>query len=342
MQRCLQLAKKGRGMVAPNPMVGAVLVYNDEIIGEGYHQYFGGAHAEVNCLQSVKEQQRQFINKSTLYVSLEPCCFSGKTPACTNLIMENKISEVVIACRDPNAKVNGAGIEILKKQGIKLLVGILEKEAKALNNWFFTFQTKKRPYIILKWAQTANFKIALPNYKPLQISNAFTNRLVHKWRSEIPAILVGAHTVVSDNPKLTNRYWPGNSPVRIVIDAQLKLNKAANIFAKTEKGFIFNFIKEEVQDNLIYVKLQDAALLPQLLNSLYKFSIEAVLVEGGTKTLQSFLDAGLWDEARIITNRTKIIEDGITAPEFNFGEAQKTINIKDDRLQFYFNSPAAD
>ncbi len=341
MQRCLQLAEKGRGAVAPNPMVGAVLVHNNVIIAEGYHHYFGGAHAEVDCLQNVKEENSKLIAESTLYVSLEPCCFTGKTPACTSLILQHKIPEVVIACRDPNAKVNGAGIEILEKEGVKITLGILEKEAMDLNSWFFTFQLKKRPYIILKWAQSANGKIASANYEPVNISNEYTNRLVHKWRSEVPAILVGANTVLSDNPKLTNRYWPGNSPARIVIDKYLQLNSEANIFAATEKVFIFNFIKEEKENNLSYIKLSsELPLLPQVLFTLYTNNISAVLVEGGTKTLQSFIDIGLWDEVRKITNPKKISEDGIAAPVFNFGEAQKTITIKGDQLQFYFNTTA--
>ena len=341
MQRCLQLAEKGCGKVAPNPMVGAVLVYNEKIIGEGYHHFFGGPHAEVDCLQNVCPENKQYISQSTLYVSLEPCCFTGKTPACTNLILQNKIPQVVIACRDPNAKVDGAGIEILKEYGVKIIFGILEKEAKELNRWFFTFQTKKRPYIILKWAQTANGKIAAADYKPIKISNDFTNRLVHKWRSQIPAILVGAHTVITDNPKLTNRYWPGNNPARIILDKELKLDKEANIFAVEEAVYIFNFIKEEVNGHLNYIKLKaEIPVLPQILEALYSLSIAAVLVEGGTKTLQSFLDAGLWDEVRIITNKTKIIEDGIAAPMFNFTEVNELINIKDDELQFYYNSAA--
>lgn len=341
MQRCLQLAQKGMGSVAPNPMVGAVLVYNDVVIGEGYHHYFGGPHAEVDCLQSVSEENKKYIGKSILYVSLEPCCFTGKTPACTSLILEHNIPEVVIACRDPNAKVNGAGIEILEKYGVKITLGVLEKEAIELNKWFFTFQTKKRPYIILKWAQTANYKIALANYEPVQISNEFTNRLVHKWRSEIPAIMVGAHTVVTDNPKLTNRYWTGNNPIRIVIDKHLKLNKHANIFAKAEKVFIFNFTKDAVEENLNYIKIKaENPLLPQVVTALYNNNVEAILIEGGAKILQSFLDAGLWDEARIISSTTKNIDEGIAAPVFNFGEADKTINLKDDQLKFYFNPTA--
>ena len=338
MQRCLQLAEKGCGRVAPNPMVGAVLVYNHTIIAEGYHHHFGGAHAEVDCLNNVSDQNKKYISQSILYVSLEPCCFEGKTPACTNLILHHRIPEVVIACRDPNVKVDGAGIEILKQQGVKITLGILEKDAKELNKWFFTFQTKKRPFIILKWAQTANGKIAAADYKPIQISNDFTNRLVHKWRNEIPAILVGAHTVITDDPKLTNRYWPGNNPVRIVVDKHLKLNKQSNIFAETEAVYIFNFIKEEVEGNLHYLKIYEGKpLWPQVLEELYKLSIAAILVEGGTKTLQSFLDAGLWDEARIITNTNNIIEKGIAAPVFDFGSAKKILNIKEDQLQFYFN-----
>lgn len=341
MQRCLQLAEKGSGRVAPNPMVGAVLVYKDNIIGEGYHHYFGGPHAEVDCLKNVIPENKKYISQSTLYVSLEPCCFEGKTPACTNLILQHKIPQVVIACRDPNSKVDGAGIEILEKQGVKIRFGILEKEAQELNKWFFTFQTKNRPYVILKWAQSANGKIAAKNYIPVKISNDYTNRLVHKWRSEIPSILVGGNTVLADNPSLNNRYWTGINPIRIVIDKSLQLDKQAKIFEAGEAVYIFNFLKEEVKEQLHYIKIkEEIPLLPQVLEALYKSSIAAVLVEGGMKTLQSFLDAGLWDEARIITNTNKIIEGGITAPVFNFSETKENINIKDDALKFYYNSSA--
>lgn len=341
MQRCLQLAKMGCGSVAPNPMVGAVLVHNNIIIGEGYHHFFGGPHAEVDCLQSVRAEHIPLIAESTLYVSLEPCCFTGKTPACTTLILQNKIPRVVIACRDPNAKVNGAGIEILEAAGVTIIQGILEKEAIELNKWFFTFQIKKRPYLILKWAQSANGKMALAGYEPVNISNGYTNRLVHKWRREIPAILVGAHTVITDNPKLTNRYWPGNNPVRVVLDKELKLDKQAHIFVSGEAVYIFNFIKDENTENLNYIKLNPALpVLPQMLETLYSLQIEAVLVEGGPTTLQSFLDAGFWDEVIIITNKNKIIEQGIAAPKFHSGEAKQILNIKDDELQFYQNTAA--
>lgn len=228
--RCLQLAKLGVGNVAPNPMVGAVLVYEERIIGEGWHQQFGKAHAEVNCIASVKDDDKNLIEQSTLYVSLEPCAHFGKTPPCCDLIIQQRIPKVVIGCRDPFIKVNGNGIEKLKAANIEIITGVLENECKELNKPFFTFHQKSRPYIILKWAQTADNKIGFIENKRLLISNIITNRLVHKWRTESASILVGTNTAMIDNPALTNRYWNGKNPVRLIIDKQLKLSNDLKIF----------------------------------------------------------------------------------------------------------------
>ena len=229
MTRCLQLAQLGAGNVAPNPMVGAVLVYEEKIIGEGYHRKYGEAHAEVNCINSVKESNRELIEKSTLYVSLEPCSHYGKTPPCSDLIIQNKIKKVVIGCQDIYKEVSGKGILKLRNAGVEVISGVLEKESVDLNKRFFTFHQKFRPYIILKWAQTANTKIGSTNERIL-ISNEYTNRLVHKWRSEEAAVLVGTNTAVQDDPFLTTRLWKGKNPVRIVIDKELKLPPSLNIF----------------------------------------------------------------------------------------------------------------
>src|SRR5258706_3862500 len=262
MRRCLELATLGAGNVAPNPMVGAVLVYHGRIIGEGYHQKYGEAHAEPNSIASVKEEDRKLISQSTMYVSLEPCVHFGKTPPCADLIIKHKIPKVVIGCRDPFKEVNGRGIEKLKAAGVETEPGVLEKECKELNKRFFTFHTKHRPYIILKWAQTANGFIATSPQTPLQrrgafeesankrllISNEYSNRLVHKWRSEEAAILVGTNTALKDDPQLTTRLWTGNNPVRMVIDMDLKLPSSLKLFDDEVSTIIFNTIKHDLKE----------------------------------------------------------------------------------------------
>ena len=260
MERCLQLAKLGAGHVAPNPMVGSVLVYENRIIGEGYHRKYGEAHAEVNCIASIDDQDIQFIERSTLYVSLEPCAHYGKTPPCSDLIIRKKIPRVLIGCRDPFKEVNGKGIEKLEAAGVNVVTGILEKNCKELNRRFFIFHTKKRPYIILKWAQTSDKKIAVNSDKPLKISNEFTNRLVHKWRSEEAAILVGTNTALADDPLLTNRLWSGKNPVRLVIDKELKLPAGAKIFNIDAPTVVFNLYKStintELSNEVYYYKIE--------------------------------------------------------------------------------------
>ena len=315
MERCIQLAKQGLGEVAPNPMVGAVLVFENRIIGEGYHQKYGEAHAEVNCVNSVKEEDKPFIEKSTLYVSLEPCAHFGKTPPCTNLIISQKIKRVVIGCTDVYKEVSGKGIQQLKDAGIEVVTSVLEKECVDLNKRFFTFHQKRRPYIILKWAQSANGKIGSPDGERILISNDYTNRLVHKWRSEESAILVGTNTALKDNPFLTSRWWPGKNPTRIVIDKELKLPDTLNLFNDEAETIIFNLYKNEERNNRLFIKFVEDNFLQSFLNSLFEMNIQSILVEGGAKTLQSFIDVGLWDEARIIMNEELIINDGVASPE---------------------------
>jgi len=315
MQRCLQLAEQGRAHVSPNPMVGAVLVFDERIIGEGWHQKYGGPHAEVNCINSVAEADRQLITQSTMYVSLEPCVHFGKTPPCADLIAENKIRHVVIGCRDSFAEVDGRGIEKLKAAGITVEAGILEKECIELNKRFFTFHEKQRPYIILKWAQSGDGFIGATGSERILISNDITNRLVHKWRSEETAILVGTNTALLDDPSLTTRLWPGNNPVRLVLDKELKLPASLKLFDGSTKTIVFNYKKQAYGDNIIYQQLnKDEDMLLQILSSLYQQQMQSVIVEGGSKLLQSFIDAGLWDEARVITNPTMIIHEGISSP----------------------------
>ena len=336
MHRCLELAKLGEGHVAPNPMVGAVLVHTEKIIGEGYHQTHGQAHAEVNCINSVNEENKDLISRSTLYVSLEPCVHHGKTPPCTDLILENKIPKVVVGCRDPFDKVNGKGIEKLKTAGVEVVTNILEKECIKLNKAFFTFHTKHRPYIILKWAQTANGKIANGNHSKVFISNEFTNRLVHKWRSEVTSILIGTNTALSDDPELTVRSWQGKNPTRLVIDMNLNLSKSLKIFNSQAYTIIFNAIKHNEQNNILYYQLTKGPnLIHQIINALYELNIQSVIVEGGAKTLQSFIDEKMWDETRIITNEQMTIEHGLAAPELSSFKQTHLENILTDKIHYY-------
>jgi diaminohydroxyphosphoribosylaminopyrimidine deaminase / 5-amino-6-(5-phosphoribosylamino)uracil reductase len=335
MSRCIQLAKSGAGNVAPNPMVGAVLVYENEIISEGYHQKYGEAHAEVNCINNIDEKNNSLIEKSTMYVSLEPCVHHGKTPPCADLIIKNKIKKVIIGCQDIYKEVAGKGIEKLRNAGIEVVTGVLENECKALNKRFFTFHQKQRPYIILKWAQSVNGKIGSHNNERILISNDYSNRLVHKWRSEEAAILIGTNTALKDNPSLTTRLWKGKNAVRIVIDKNLRLPSSLKIFNTETETIIFNFIKNTFEKNLHFIKLNTKDFIKEMLHSLYENNIQSVLIEGGANTLQSFIDAGLWNEARIITSEKIILENGISAPEmknFSFIKQEKYFN---DRIDYY-------
>ena len=336
MRRCIQLAGMGAGQVAPNPMVGAVLVYAGRVIGEGYHQKYGKAHAEVNCINSVAENDRQFIAAGTLYVSLEPCAHFGKTPPCADLIIESKIPEVVIGCRDCFNEVNGRGIERLKQAGIQVTVGVLEKECLALNKRFFTFHDRQRPYVILKWAQSIDRKIAGDSSSRILISNESSNRLVHKWRSEEAAILVGTNTALTDDPSLTTRLWPGNDPVRLVIDQELKLPAHLNLFDGKVETIVFNYLKKEDRGKLHYLQLNRQDDLPeQLLQALYEKQLQSLLVEGGAKLLQSFIDAGLWDEARIICNEQLKIGKGLNAPVLKNKILLREERIDTDVISFF-------
>jgi diaminohydroxyphosphoribosylaminopyrimidine deaminase/5-amino-6-(5-phosphoribosylamino)uracil reductase len=315
MHRCIELAFKGAGTVAPNPMVGAVLVHENRIIGEGYHQVYGGPHAEVNCIASVDPANVDLISRSTLYVSLEPCSHFGKTPPCADLIILKKIPKVVVGCRDPFYEVNGKGIEKLNSAGVEVISGILEDECRETNKRFFTFHTRHRPYIILKWAETADKKTGNYGNNRLHITNEFTNRMVHKWRSEEAAILVGTNTAAMDDPQLTNRLWSGANPVRVVIDKELRLPSSLKIFDGSVKTVVFNIIKHDDEGAVIYYQVtEDVNLVHQLLNALYRMKILSVMVEGGARLTQSFIDDGLWDEVRMIRNETLVAGDGVPAP----------------------------
>jgi len=334
MSRCLQLAKLGAGNVAPNPMVGAVLVHDNTIIGDGYHKKYGEAHAEVNCINSVSHENKRLIENSTMYVSLEPCSHFGKTPPCSNLIIQQKIKRVIIGCSDIYEEVAGKGIEKLRNAGVEVVTGVLENESKDLNKRFFTFHNLKRPYIILKWAQSANAKIGSENGRVL-ISNDYSNRLVHKWRSDEAAILVGKNTVLKDDPELTTRLWKGKNPTRIVIDPNLELPTSSKVFNGEAKTIIYNLSKNASEENNQYIQLQKGNFLQKMLLSLYHKNVQSILVEGGARTLQSFIEQDVWDEARVITNRAIIIEEGIYAPEMKNFNLLRQENYFSDTIDYF-------
>jgi diaminohydroxyphosphoribosylaminopyrimidine deaminase/5-amino-6-(5-phosphoribosylamino)uracil reductase len=320
-------------------MVGAVLVYNDIIIGEGYHQQYGQAHAEVNCIESVAAENKHLIEKSILYVSLEPCAHFGKTPPCAGLIIKHKIPNAIIGCRDIFAAVNGKGIEKLKAAGVNVTVGVLENEAIDLNKRFFTFHKQQRPYIILKWAESSNKKISGINGERIFISNEFTNRLVHQWRTEEAAIMVGTNTALKDNPALTARLYPGKNPLRLVIDMDLKLPATLQLFDGTNKTIVFNQQKNEAGEMLSFNKINtEEKTIPQILNILYTLQIQSVIVEGGAKLLQSFIDENLWDEARVITNVELKIPEGINAPVLKFENNIKEETILSNKISYFTNN----
>jgi diaminohydroxyphosphoribosylaminopyrimidine deaminase/5-amino-6-(5-phosphoribosylamino)uracil reductase len=338
MQRCIELARMGAGKVAPNPLVGAVLLYKGRIIGEGYHHEYGQAHAEVNCINNVSEIDEKLIRSSTLYVSLEPCAHFGKTPPCSELIIHKGIRKVVIGCRDPFAQVNGKGIGQLEKAGIEVLTGILENECRELNKRFFTFVEKKRPYIIVKWAQTVNGKIADDLNERLLITNAYTNRLVHQWRSEEAAILIGTNTALLDNPSLTNRMWTGRSPLRMILDMSLRLPSDLKIFDQQQRTIVFNALKQEENGNILYYQInKEENIIQQITNAAHKLGVQSILVEGGARLLQSFISEGLWDEAYVITNEKLTTHNGLSGPLLDHHELQRTEKIASDTICYYTN-----
>ncbi|HEY8784251.1 MAG TPA: bifunctional diaminohydroxyphosphoribosylaminopyrimidine deaminase/5-amino-6-(5-phosphoribosylamino)uracil reductase RibD [Mucilaginibacter sp.] len=335
MRRCLDLAGLGMGNVSPNPMVGAVIVMDTTIIGEGYHHKYGEAHAEVNAINQVIgnfSDSAELLDQSTLYVSLEPCAHYGKTPPCADLIIKHKIPKVVIGCPDPFEQVNGRGIEKLQDAGIEVITGVLEKECQWLNRRFFTRVQKHRPYIILKWAQTADGFFAPDDNSQCWITGMESRKLVHQWRSEEDAVLVGKNTAAIDNPRLNVRYGPGKSPKRIVIDRKLELNKNLNLFDQSVETLIFNENKTEIEGKNKYIALEDfERYVPQyILYQLYLQDIQSVIIEGGAHTLNTFIEAGLWDEARIITG-TKQLKQGIKAPGIN-GSIAGEYTVGHDKL----------
>ncbi|PKH66154.1 bifunctional diaminohydroxyphosphoribosylaminopyrimidine deaminase/5-amino-6-(5-phosphoribosylamino)uracil reductase RibD [Flavobacterium sp. ALD4] len=325
IERCIQLAKNGLGTTYPNPMVGSVIVYKDTIIGEGWHKKAGEPHAEVNAINSVKD--KSLLKKATIYVSLEPCSHFGKTPPCSDLIIKNEIPQVVIGTIDPNIKVAGNGIKKLIEAGINVTVGILENECHGLNKRFFTFHQQKRPYVILKWAESQDGFIApkvKSEQKPVWITNSYSRQLVHKWRSEEQAILVGTQTVIDDNPKLDVRDWTGNNPTRIVLDQNNRIAENTHVFDNQVKTIVFSKTKTNaIKENLIFEIVDfEKNMASQVTDAMYKHQIQSVIIEGGQQTLQTFIDANLWDEARIFKGNIHLIE-GTKAPKLNWSYLEK-------------------
>lgn len=337
MQRCLQLAQNGLGSTYPNPMVGCVVVHNGTIIGEGWHQKSGESHAEVRAIASV--QNKKLLPESTLYVSLEPCNHFGKTPPCTDLILSENIKNIVIGTKDPFSKVAGKGIERLQKAGCKVIVGVLEEECQKLNKRFFTFHTQKRPYIILKWAQTPNGLMAPLHKKeqrPLWISGELSQMLVHKWRSEEQAILVGKNTALHDNPSLTTRLWAGKNPLRLVIDPKGEIPVNFSIYDTLSPTIIFSSEEKKSINSVVFQKIfSEKNVVSQICNVLFEKNIQSLIVEGGAFTLQRFIDANLWDEARVFVGKTAFFE-GIKAPSLPTSSVKKE-KIGEDELFWYEN-----
>ncbi|VXC23491.1 Diaminohydroxyphosphoribosylaminopyrimidine deaminase / 5-amino-6-(5-phosphoribosylamino)uracil reductase [Flavobacterium sp. 9AF] len=344
MKRCIQLAKNGLGTTYPNPMVGSVIVHDNKIIGEGWHKKAGEPHAEVNAIHSVKD--KTLLSKATIYVSLEPCSHFGKTPPCSDLIVSHKIPNVVIGTIDPFAKVAGNGIKKLRENNCHVTLGILEKECNELNKRFFTFHQKKRPYIILKWAASKDGFLAPDKseratahkaLQPIWITNTYSRQLVHKWRTEEEAILVGTQTVLDDNPKLNARDFSGQNPIRLIIDKSNKISEDFAVKSNELKTYFFtenNILTKK--ENIIYENIVfDTNFLLNLTNRLYKKEIQSVIIEGGLKTLQSFIDLNLWDEARVFEGNT-VLNSGIKAPVLN-SISTKTMNIMDDTLKIFRN-----
>ncbi|WP_166334397.1 bifunctional diaminohydroxyphosphoribosylaminopyrimidine deaminase/5-amino-6-(5-phosphoribosylamino)uracil reductase RibD [Sphingobacterium chungjuense] len=338
MRRCLQLAEMGAGTVSPNPMVGAVIVHDQQIVGEGYTSPYGGPHAEVNAVQEVitkygETDAAKMLKNSTIYVSLEPCAHFGKTPPCADMLARYQLQKVVIACQDPFAKVNGAGVQRLQDAGIEVVLGLLEQEAQWLNRRFFTRLEQQRPYVILKWAQTSNGFLASLEPKQQWISNSASQQLVHKWRAEEDAILVGTRTALIDNPSLTVRDWVGSHPKRVLIDKNLSVAADASILNAEVETLVFNAKKTDWSTHVKYIELEnfDLYLPHNILYQLHLMDVQSIIIEGGSKTHQMFIDAGLWDEARIFSADFEW-ENGLPAPTVN-GRLVEKMQVGNDSLE---------
>ena len=333
IEKCISLARKGILNVSPNPMVGCVIVYDGEIIGEGYHKEYGKNHAEVNAINSVKD--KSVLKNSILYVNLEPCCHHGKTPPCTDIIIKYNIPKVVIGCIDTFSKVSGQGIKKLKNNSVEVIYGVLEKDCIELNKRFFCYHIKKRPYIILKWAKSKdNFIAPINQEKSFWMTSDESKKLVHSWRAEEDAILVGRKTVVADNPSLTVRECEGKNPIRIVIDKELSLNEKSNVFDDQAETIVFNNIKTAIIDKITYLKADFNNLNKDILKQLYNRDILSLIIEGGAFTINSFIENGLYDEIRVFTTN-KVLENGIKSPNIPEIKISEKITINNDILEVY-------
>ncbi len=324
----------GSGYTSPNPMVGCVVVHKGQIIGEGWHKQYGGPHAEVNAIAAVED--KSLLPESKVYVTLEPCSHYGKTPPCADLLISHGVKDVVICNTDPNPLVAGRGIRKLLDTGAQVKVGVLEEEGLELNKRFFTFHTHQRPFILLKWAETADGFIAGANYRQQQISGKLAQRLVHKWRSEEQAILVGSRTALYDNPRLNTRLWHGPSPLRLVIDKNLLLPPHLHLFDGSQPTVVYTYRHQEDREHLYFVQLQeDELILPQIMQDLHRRNVLSVMVEGGTFLLESLLQANLWDEALVFKSLHKTLGEGIKAPGMAFGQLQSIQTLGPDQLLHY-------
>ncbi len=334
IKRCFDLARLGQGSTSPNPTVGAVIVYQNRIIGEGYHQYYGGAHAEVNAVKSVKPEDFPLLKQATLYCSLEPCSIYGKTPPCTDLIIRHQIPRVILSYIDHTPGVDGLGIAKLRKAGVEVKLNVLAKEGQRLSAPRNTFVKLGRPYVILKYAMSQDGYIAPKNQQPLWLTNSFSKRLVHKWRSEIDAILVGTNTANWDNPQLTNRLHYGSSPTRLVIDRHLRLPTSLSLFDGSVPTYVYTYHHSPpaAGEHLRYIELkEEKSIVPQILNHLAEIKKIKVIVEGGSTILQAFLNEGLWDEIRLF-QAPMMISQGIRAPEIPAGYHRQDYRLLQDKL----------
>ncbi len=336
IRRCIELAEKASGKTYPNPLVGSVIVYKDRIIGEGFHKKAGEPHAEINAINSVKDEDKHLIPESTIYVSLEPCAHFGKTPPCALKIKELGFRKVVIGAMDSHDKVNGKGKKIITEAEIDVASGILESECRQLNKRFFTYHEEKRPFIILKWAQSADGFMD-KDFQPYQISNALSKQFVHQMRSEEHAILVGKNTALHDNPSLTVREIEGRNPIRILIDFNLEVPNNFNIYNNEAETIIFNSIKNTEESHLKFIKINRENSINQILDKLYELQIQSVIIEGGSFTLQQFIDKNLWDEAVIFKNPGLELLNGTKAPKFSF-KADNVENLRETEILFFRNN----
>lgn len=332
MQRALELAGRGSGSVSPNPVVGCVVVHNGTIIGEGWHRQYGGPHAEVNALHSISDANLALLPESTVYVTLEPCAHHGKTPPCADLLVARQVRKVVVASLDTNPLVGGKGIEKLRNAGIVVETGVLEAEARWQNRRFFTFIENQRPYVVLKWAQTADGFIARDNYDSRWISNALSRRLVHKWRGEEDAVMVGTGTAHHDNPRLNVRDWTGRNPVRVAIDRHRRLSPSLHLFDQSQDTICYNLHQDETAGAVRFVKCAEASPA-EIAQDMYRRKLQSVLIEGGALLLQQWIDAGLWDEIRVF-NSPQTFGSGIRAPRFG-GKLLQSEVVDTDRLEVF-------